>query len=223
MTVPSRSFGATLKAYVALTKPRIIELLLITTVPAMVLAAGGWPGWGLVLGTVGGGALSAGGANAINNVVDRDIDARMGRTRRRPLPAHTASPREALVLGLVLGLAGYLVLWQTSNAAAAVLATSALGRFVTRLALVSRTEEGRLEARVLTGETGEPVPGATVTLYEANWSTGHQPLQKLVAAGVLEIQEDAAGGKGSHGEQGALHAETHGHHPPTSSHVRGDR
>lgn len=130
MTVSPRSFGATLKAYVALTKPRIIELLLITTVPAMVLAAGGWPGWGLVLGTVGGGALSAGGANAINNVVDRDIDARMGRTRRRPLPAHTASPREALVLGLVLGLAGYLVLWQTSNAAAAVLATSALGFYV---------------------------------------------------------------------------------------------
>jgi protoheme IX farnesyltransferase len=130
MTAPARTFGGRVKAYVALTKPRIIELLLITTVPAMILAAGEWPGWGLVAGTVGGGALSAGGANAINNVVDRDIDARMRRTRRRPLPAETASPREALVLGLLLGVAGYLVLWQTSNAAAAVLATSALGFYV---------------------------------------------------------------------------------------------
>ena len=83
----ARSRLDVIKAYVALTKPRIIELLLITTVPAMILAEGGWPGLGLVAGTVGGGALSAGGANAINNVVDRDIDARMRRTRQRPLPA----------------------------------------------------------------------------------------------------------------------------------------
>jgi protoheme IX farnesyltransferase len=130
MTTVTRTFGGTVKAYVALTKPRIIELLLITTVPAMILAASGWPGWGLVAGTVGGGALSAGGANAINNVVDRDIDARMRRTRGRPLPAHTASPREALILGLALGVAGYLVLWQVANTAAAVLATAALGFYV---------------------------------------------------------------------------------------------
>jgi protoheme IX farnesyltransferase len=129
-TAPTRTFAGRVKAYVALTKPRIIELLLITTVPAMILAAGEWPGWALVVGTVGGGALSAGGANAINNVVDRDIDAQMRRTQRRPLPAETATPREALVLGLVLGVAGYLVLWQTSNTAAAVLATSALGFYV---------------------------------------------------------------------------------------------
>ncbi len=118
------------RAYVALTKPRIIELLLITTVPAMILAADGWPGIGLVAGTVGGGALSAGGANAINNVVDRDIDARMRRTRRRPLPAETASPREALVLGVVLGIAGFVVLWAVANLAAAALATGALGFYV---------------------------------------------------------------------------------------------
>ena len=66
--------GATLRTYVELTKPRIIELLLITTVPAMVVAADGWPGWGLVLATLLGGTLSAGGANTINQVADRDID-----------------------------------------------------------------------------------------------------------------------------------------------------
>jgi len=75
-------------AYVALTKPRIIELLLITTVPAMVLAADGWPSTLLVLWTLIGGTLAAGGANAINCYVDRDIDEVMGRTRRRPLPMH---------------------------------------------------------------------------------------------------------------------------------------
>ena len=119
-----------IKAYVALTKPRIIELLLITTVPAMILAEGGWPGLGLVAGTVAGGALSAGGANSINNVVDRDIDARMRRTRRRPLPAETASPREALVLGVTLGAAGFVVLWMVANIEAALLATGALGFYV---------------------------------------------------------------------------------------------
>lgn len=129
-TTPARTVGSRIRAWVALTKPRIIELLLITTVPAMVLAAGEWPGWGLVLGTVGGGALSAGGANAINNVVDRDIDARMRRTRRRPLPTEAATPTEALALGLLLGIAGFVVLWLVANLAAAVLATVALGFYV---------------------------------------------------------------------------------------------
>lgn len=126
----ARSRLDVIKAYVALTKPRIIELLLITTVPAMILAEGGWPGLGLVAGTVGGGALSAGGANAINNVVDRDIDARMRRTRQRPLPAEEASPREALVLGITLGAAGFVVLWMAANIEAALLATGALGFYV---------------------------------------------------------------------------------------------
>jgi len=129
-TKTRRSRLAVIKAYVALTKPRIIELLLITTVPAMILAESGWPGLGLVAGTVGGGALSAGGANAINNVVDRDIDARMRRTRKRPLPAETASPREALVLGVTLGVAGFVVLWMVANIEAAMLATGALGFYV---------------------------------------------------------------------------------------------
>lgn len=79
-------------AYVALTKPRIIELLLITTVPAMVLAADGWPDTWLVLTTLIGGTLSAGGANALNNYLDRDIDELMNRTRGRPLARDEVSP-----------------------------------------------------------------------------------------------------------------------------------
>jgi protoheme IX farnesyltransferase len=113
-------------AYVALTKPRIIELLLITTVPAMVLAADGWPGTWLVLATLIGGTLSAGGANTLNNYIDRDIDEQMKRTSRRPLPRHRVKPTNALRFGVVLGVAGFLFLWVTSNLLAASLSTAAL-------------------------------------------------------------------------------------------------
>ena len=80
--------AATVRAYVELTKPRIIELLLTTTLPAMILADGGWPGWGLAIATLVGGTLSAAGANVINQVMDADIDRVMRRTRGRPLPTH---------------------------------------------------------------------------------------------------------------------------------------
>lgn len=113
-------------AYLALTKPRIIELLLITTVPSMVLAADGWPGWWLVVATLMGGSLSAGGANAINNWFDRDIDEVMRRTRRRPLPGHRISPGAALRFGVALGVAGFLWLWAFTNLLAALLSTAAL-------------------------------------------------------------------------------------------------
>ena len=112
--------------YIRLTKPRIIELLLITTVPAMVLAAGGWPGTWLVVSTLIGGTLSAGGANAINNYVDRDIDEVMQRTSSRPLPQNEVSPAAALRLGVVLGALGFGALWLTANLLAAVLSTLAL-------------------------------------------------------------------------------------------------
>ena len=90
-------------AYVALTKPRIIELLLLTTLPVMFLASDGVPPLGLVVATLVGGTLSAGSANALNCVVDADIDARMRRTRRRPLAREVVTRRSALVFGLALG------------------------------------------------------------------------------------------------------------------------
>jgi protoheme IX farnesyltransferase len=125
VTVTSR-----IAAYVGLIKPRIIELLLITTVPAMVVAAEGWPGWRLVGATLLGGVFSAGGANAINNFVDRDIDVHMERTKHRTLPSNTATPKEALVLGVVLGLAGFFWLWATTTLLAGLLATAAFFFYV---------------------------------------------------------------------------------------------
>jgi heme o synthase len=101
-TGATRRPRAVLKAYVALTKPRIVELLLVTTVPAMMLAAGGVPNPWLMAVVLLGGALAAGAANALNCYLDRDIDQIMRRTSRRPLPAHTVSPRAALVFGLSL-------------------------------------------------------------------------------------------------------------------------
>jgi len=94
---------AVLRAYVALTKPRIVELLLVTTVPAMILAARGLPPLGTVLATLVGGSLAAGSANALNCYLDRDIDAVMRRTVARPLARHAVSPRSALVFGTALG------------------------------------------------------------------------------------------------------------------------
>ena len=121
--VSARSKAA---SYFALTKPRIIELLLITTVPSMVLAAGRWPGVWPVLATLIGGSLSAGGANALNNYFDRDIDQIMKRTRSRPLARHEVPPSNALVLGVALGVAGFAWLWATTNLLAATIATAAL-------------------------------------------------------------------------------------------------
>lgn len=111
--------------YIALTKPRIIELLLITTVPTMVLADKGWPSWGLVVITLVGGTLAAGGANAINMVVDRDIDGLMERTKNRPLVTGLVRPRGALIFALCLEVAAFAVLWVGANLLSAVLALSA--------------------------------------------------------------------------------------------------
>jgi heme o synthase len=111
--------------YIALTKPRIIELLLITTVPTMVLAARGWPEWRLLGVTLLGGTLAAGGANAINMVVDRDIDALMQRTQTRPLVTGLIRPRDALIFALTLQVGAFAVLWAGANLLSAVLAASA--------------------------------------------------------------------------------------------------
>lgn len=119
------------KAYVALTKPRIIELLLVTTVPTMVLAADGWPSLGLLAGTLVGGALSAGGANAFNSYLDRDIDAVMKRTKRRPLVTGAVSPREAVVFAWVLSVGSTLWFWLVvGSVLAAMLSVAAIVGYV---------------------------------------------------------------------------------------------
>jgi len=121
---------ATIGAYIALTKPRIIELLLVTTVPTMVLAARGWPGWGLTLATLVGGSLAAGSANALNCWWDRDIDVLMHRTSKRPLSTHAVTPTKALVFGLVLGVLATVELALTTNLLSAVLAVAAIAFYV---------------------------------------------------------------------------------------------
>lgn len=112
-------------AFVALTKPRIIELLLVSTVPTMVLAERGLPSLWLVVATVIGGTLSAGGANAFNMYVDRDIDAIMERTKGRPLVTGEVSPREALVFATAIEAVSFVWLWQFVNLLSAVLAVAA--------------------------------------------------------------------------------------------------
>ncbi len=126
VSVPADHPRSKIAAYVALTKPRIIELLLITTVPAMVLAAGEWPGAWILITTLIGGSLSAGGANALNNYFDRDIDEVMRRTKGRPLARHEVPPSNALVFGICLGVAGFAWLWVTTNLLAASISTAAL-------------------------------------------------------------------------------------------------
>jgi protoheme IX farnesyltransferase len=117
-------------AYVRLTKPRIIVLLLITTVPAMVLAEHGLPSAWLILATLVGGTLAAGSANAINMYLDRDIDEVMARTRQRPLPAHAITPERALDFGFLLGAASFVLLGSAVNLLAACLSTAAIVFYV---------------------------------------------------------------------------------------------
>ena len=126
----SPQFVSVVKAYVALTKPRIIELLLVTTVPAMMLAARGLPSVGLLTATLVGGTLAAGSANAMNCYYDRDIDAIMMRTKDRPLNHSLISPRSALVFGFVLGGLSLVLLWLTTNALSAALALAAIAFYV---------------------------------------------------------------------------------------------
>ncbi|MCU0267834.1 MAG: heme o synthase [Acidimicrobiales bacterium] len=119
------SLRARLGAYVALTKPRIIELLLVTTVPTMVVAEEGLPSVWLMVATVVGGTLAAGGANAINMYVDRDIDALMKRTRNRPLVTGVITPRSALVFAISIEVIAFLWLWRFVNLLSAGLAVAA--------------------------------------------------------------------------------------------------
>ncbi|MBM4410006.1 MAG: protoheme IX farnesyltransferase [Chloroflexi bacterium] len=127
---PATAWRQTVRDYFILTKPSIMLLLLITTVPAMVLANDGWPGWGLVLATLVGGMLAAGGAGAVNMYIDRDIDGLMLRTRNRPIPGGRVPAHHAATFGWVLGLASAPWLLLTVNAWSAALALGAFAFYV---------------------------------------------------------------------------------------------
>ena len=126
----ARSLREVAGAYVNLTKPRIILLLIVSTIPAMILAEGGLPSFWLMLATVGGGAVVAGGANAMNCYFDRDIDGMMSRTRGRPVPAGQIEPERAALFGVILGGAGFLVLEAFTNLLAAFLTLGAFGFYL---------------------------------------------------------------------------------------------
>jgi heme o synthase len=120
----------TVAAFLQLTKPDIVVLLLITTLPAMILAEGGMPAASLVAATLLGGTLAAAGANAVNHYLDRDIDEVMARTRRRPIPSHRVSPRSALVFGIVLVATSFVWLAATVNLVSAALTLGAAAFYV---------------------------------------------------------------------------------------------
>ena len=140
---PKPSLATKSRAYLALTKPRVIELLLISTVPTMILAAGGIPSLWLIAATLFGGALSAGSANAFNMYVDSDIDRLMNRTQGRPLVTGALSDREALIFAWVIGIASVVWLGVVVNWLAAALSLSAIlfYVFVYTLGLKRRTPQ----------------------------------------------------------------------------------
>ncbi len=128
--IAARSTSEVLRAYLSLTKPRIVELLLVTTLPTMMLAAGRFPSGLLVPATLVGGALAAGAANALNCYCDRDIDGLMHRTENRPLPSHVVTPRAALTFGLALTVLSTLMLAWATTLLAAALSLGAIGWYV---------------------------------------------------------------------------------------------
>ena len=142
-SVTNNRFFNKVRAYIALTKPRIIELLLISTVPAMILAERGLPSIWLILGTLVGGTLSAGSANAFNCYVDRDIDQIMGRTKGRPLVTGELSNREALVFAWAIGILSFFWFGLLINWLAALLSLSAIlfYVFIYTLGLKRRTPQ----------------------------------------------------------------------------------
>ena len=117
---------STAAAYLALTKPRLLPLVLFSGLPALVMAAGGWPSPALVAAALGGTAIAAAAASALNSYLERDRDALMERTRTRPLPAGELEPRHALGFGLGLGLLGTATLWLLTGAPAALIAVGAI-------------------------------------------------------------------------------------------------
>ena len=128
--------GRKLRAYVALTKPRVIELLLVTTLPTMIFAERGLPGLWLVVATMVGGALAAGSAGAFNCYIDRDMDKLMKRTKNRPLVTGEVSPREALVFAWILGIISIALLWFGANPLTGMLGVGAILLYVVFYTLI---------------------------------------------------------------------------------------
>ena len=143
-----RSFGRTVKNYVALTKPRVMELLLVVTVPAMILAEGGLPNLWLVLATLIGGAMSAGSAGAFNCYIDREADRLMKRTKNRPLVTGEISDRNALIFAWVLGVLSIVWLYFTTNWVAALLG---IGAIFTYVVVYTLWLKGRSEQNIIWG------------------------------------------------------------------------
>jgi protoheme IX farnesyltransferase len=169
---------STVRAYVALTKPRIIELLLVTTLPAMMLAAGGWPSTGLVVATLVGGTLAAGAANVFNCYVDRDIDQLMHRTENRPLPTGALTPRAALVFGVVLTVVSITLLALTTTPLAAALAAAAILYYAVLYTMV-------LKRRTRRSTEFGGVPGAAPVLIGWAAVTGSLAWPAVVFFGVV--------------------------------------
>lgn len=144
-----------MKGYLALTKPRIIELLLITTVPTMIVAANGWPRAWLIVATLIGGTLAAGGANAFNMVIDRDIDALMERTKRRPLVTGVMSARSAALFACALEIVAFVVLASWVNVLSAWLALSATAFYVVVYTLILKR---RSKQNIVIGGAAGAVP-----------------------------------------------------------------
>lgn len=142
-------------AYFALTKPRVIELLLVVTIPTMILAERGLPGFWLVLATVIGGAMSAGSAGAFNCYIDREADRLMKRTENRPLVTGELSDREALVFASVLGAASIAWLWVFTNGLAALLSLIAIGLYVVFYSLILKR---RTSQNIIWGGTAGCMP-----------------------------------------------------------------
>ena len=128
--------GRKARAYVALTKPRVIELLLVTTLPTMIFAQRGLPSLGLILATMVGGALAAGSAGAFNCYIDRDMDKLMKRTKNRPLVTGEVSPREALIFAWILGIVSIALLWFGANPLTGLLGLGAILLYVVFYTLI---------------------------------------------------------------------------------------
>ncbi|SIR88154.1 heme o synthase [Williamsia sterculiae] len=176
-SVPSRVRGLLL-AYLALTKPRVIELLLVATIPVMLLADRGRIDIGLILCTLLGGWLGAASANTLNMVVDADIDQKMKRTERRPLARQAVSRGHALVFGLVLGLASFVVLWLTANLLSALLVMATIAFYVLIYTMV-------LKRRTWQNVVWGGAAGCMPTLVGWAAVTGSIGWQPLVLFGVI--------------------------------------